>query len=79
MSNASTGKAQGHVIVLEGATMAAGTGHLISIDLGANDGVAPGNRLVAFRLEDPDVSTSRRYLGELAVHDGQAHRAAQRG
>ncbi len=67
VSGTPTGKTQGHVIVLEGATMAAGTGHLISIDLGANDGVAPGNRLIAFRFEDPDVSTSRRYLGELAV------------
>jgi len=67
VSGTPTGKTQGHVIVLDGATMAAGTGHLVSIDLGTNDGIAPGNRLIAFRLEDPSVSTSRRYLGELAV------------
>ena len=67
VSGAPTGKTQGYVVALDGHTLAAGTGNLISISLGANDGLAPGNRLIAFRFEDPDVSTSRRYLGELAV------------
>ena len=67
VSGTPTGKLQGHIINLDGNTMAAGTGNLISIDLGANDGIAPGNRLMAWRLEDPHVATGRRYLGELAV------------
>ena len=67
VSGTPTGKTQGHVVALDGNTMAAGTGNLIAISLGANDGIAPGNRLIAFRLEDPSIATSRRYLGELAV------------
>lgn len=62
-----SGKAQGYVVDLfEDATIA-GTGNLVTIDLGSKDGIAPGNKLLAYRTSYPTVPSPRRILGELAV------------
>ena len=44
---------------------AVGTGNLVSIDLGENDGIIPGSIFTVFRYNHPDAP--RRVLGELAV------------
>lgn len=62
-----TGKTQGYVVDLGEDLMAAGAGHLVSIDVGSESGVAPGSILVAYRIVYPSVPTSRYVLGELAV------------
>jgi hypothetical protein len=62
-----SGKAQGYIVdVSEGAQIAA-TGHLVTLDIGSEAGLAPGNLLVAFRTVYPKVPTNRRVVGELAV------------
>jgi hypothetical protein len=62
-----TGKAQGHIVDIADDAAIAGTGHLLSIDLGAEDGVAPGNMLTVYRIMYPSVPTARNVVGELAV------------
>jgi hypothetical protein len=47
--------------------MIAGAGHLVSIDLGSRDGIAPGNVLTVYRVMYPSVPTSRNVVGEAAV------------
>ena len=62
-----TGKTRGYVIDIAGDSAIAGTGHLLSIDLGSDSGIAPGNVLVVYRTMYPSVPTPRNVLGELAV------------
>jgi hypothetical protein len=62
-----TGKAHGFVVDISDDSSIAGTGHLVSIDLGADTGIAPGNILSVYRIMYPSVPTSRNVLGELAV------------
>jgi len=47
--------------------MVVGTNHMISIDLGAQSGIAPGNIFVVYRIMYPSVPTSRNVLGEIAI------------
>lgn len=62
-----SGKATGYVVDLDQELGMAGAGHLVSIDMGSDTGLAPGNRLLAYRHVYEDDPTTRRVLGELAV------------
>ncbi len=62
-----TGKAHGHVVDQADDTMIAGAGHLLTIDLGTESGVTPGNVMVVYRTMYPSVPTPRNVLGEIAV------------
>jgi hypothetical protein len=62
-----TGKAGGYVVDIGEDSMIAGTGQVVSIDLGTADGIAPGSLLTVYKVMYPSVPTSRNVLGELAV------------
>jgi LysM domain len=62
-----SGKAQGYVVDIADDVMVAGTGQIVSIDLGSEAGIAPGNMLTVYRIMYPSVPTTRNVLGELAV------------
>jgi hypothetical protein len=62
-----TGKSQGYVVDIADNVAVAATGQLVSIDLGSESGLAPGNALVVYRTMYPSVPTPRNVLGELAV------------
>ena len=62
-----TGKSGGYVVDITDDSMIAGTGNLISVDLGTADGLAPGNILTVYKVMYPTVPTSRNVLGEAAV------------
>lgn len=62
-----TGKTSGYVIDIAEDSAIAGTGHILSIDIGSESGIAPGNVLVVYRTMYPSVPTPRNVLGELAV------------
>jgi len=62
-----TGKVQGYVVDIADDAMIAGAGHMLSIDLGSEEGLAPGNMLSVYRIVYPTVPTSRNVLGEIAV------------
>jgi hypothetical protein len=62
-----SGKVQGYVAALHQDLVAVGTGHLVTIDLGSEAGIAPGNLFVVYRTVFPDLPSSRLVLGELAV------------
>lgn len=62
-----TGKASGYVVdIAEDADMGS-TNTMVTIDLGSQAGVAPGNLLSIYRIMYPTVPTSRNVVGELAV------------
>ncbi len=62
-----TGKAQGYVVDIADNVAVAATGQLVSIDIGSESGIAPGNVLVVYRTMYPSVPTPRNVLGELAI------------
>lgn len=62
-----TGKTQGYIVDIADDAFIAGTGHIISIDLGSEDGLAPGNLLTVYRIMYPSVPTTRNVVGEIAV------------
>lgn len=62
-----SGKAQGYIVDVSDDAVIAGTGHILSIDLGSQDGLAPGNLLTVYRTMYPSVPTPRNVLGEIAV------------
>jgi hypothetical protein len=62
-----TGKTQGYIVDIADDADIAGTGHIISIDLGSEDGLAPGNLLTVYRIMYPSVPTTRNVVGEIAV------------
>ncbi len=62
-----TGKARGYVVAIAEDSMIAGENHLLSIDLGAEDGLTPGSTLAVFKVMYPTVPTTRNVLGEIAV------------
>jgi hypothetical protein len=62
-----SGKASGYVVDSQGPSLAVATGNLVSIDLGSQDGIAPGNLMTVFRIVYPEVPTSRSVVGELAI------------
>lgn len=62
-----SGKTAGYVVDISDDAMIAATGHLVSIDVGSDAGVAPGNVFSIYRIMYPSVPTSRNVIGELAV------------
>jgi hypothetical protein len=62
-----SGKALGTVVDIGEDAMIAGTGQLVSVNLGASDGVSPGTRLTVFKTMYPTVPTPRNVIGELAI------------
>jgi len=62
-----SGKVQGYIVdIADDSTMAA-AGHILSLDIGSDSGIAPGNVLVVYRTTYPSVPTPRNVLGEIAV------------
>lgn len=70
-----SGKAHGYVVDIGGDSMIAGTGQMLSIDLGSADGLAPGNSLVVYRTMYPSVPTARNVLGEVTIVAIKEHTA----
>jgi hypothetical protein len=62
-----SGKVQGFVVDIADDSMIAGENHLLSINLGTANGVAPGNILTVFKTMYPTVPTPRAVLGEVVV------------
>jgi hypothetical protein len=62
-----SGKARGYVVDQGDDAMIGATGHLVTIDLGSEAGLTPGNVLVVFRTMYASVPTPRNVIGELAV------------
>ena len=62
-----TGKAHGYVVDIAEDGAIAATGHMVSLDLGSKDGIAPGNLLSVYRIMYPSVPTSRNVVGEAVV------------
>lgn len=62
-----TGKAAGYVVDIAENADIAGTNSVLTIDLGSQAGVAPGNLLSVYRVMYPTVPTPRNVVGELAV------------
>ncbi len=62
-----TGKTQGYVVDIGDDAMIAGTGHILTIDLGSDSGIAPGNVLAVYKVMYPSVPTPRNVLGEIVV------------
>jgi LysM repeat protein len=61
------GKITRHVVDMQGAASVAGTGQLLTIDAGTEDGIAPGSVFSVFRSEYPSVPTPRAAVGEVTV------------
>ena len=62
-----SGKVQGFVVDIADDSMIAGENHLISVNLGTANGLAPGNILTVFKTMYPSVPTPRNVLGEIVV------------
>ena len=60
-----TGRTRGHIIVSLGGHLTLGQGLLVSVDLGEENGIIPGNVFTIFRYLYPGVQ--RKMLGELAI------------
>jgi len=60
-----TGEMRGEIVASLEEITTLGEGYLVSIDVGENDGVVPGNLFTVFRYVHPDAP--RKVLGELAV------------
>ena len=60
-----TGEMRGEIVASLDEITTLGEGYLVSIDVGENDGVVPGNLFTVFRYLYPDAP--RKVLGELAV------------
>jgi hypothetical protein len=56
-----------HVVDLQEGAMIVGTGQLLTIDAGTDDGVAPGNVFSVYRIVYPSVPTPRDAVGEATV------------
>ena len=62
-----TGKAQGAIVDIGHDSAIAGENQLVSINLGTEHGIAPGNILTVFKTVYPSVPTPRNVLGEIVV------------
>lgn len=62
-----TGKTDGAVVDIGEDNMIAATGQLVTLNLGSRNGIAPGNRMVVYRVIYPTQPSPRVVLGELAV------------
>jgi hypothetical protein len=63
----SSGKLTRHVVDFQHDSSIAGAGDFLTIDAGANDGVAPGSVFSVFRIMYPSVPTPRNVIGEATV------------
>ena len=73
-----TGKVQGAIVDIAHDQFMAGENQLISINLGTEHGIAPGNVLSVFKTIYPSVPTPRRVLGEVVVVAVQQRTATAR-
>ena len=71
-------KASGYVIDLQDVNDIAATGEFAIINLGSDEGLAPGTLLQVFRIEYPTVPTPRRVIADLAVVTVQERTATTR-
>jgi hypothetical protein len=71
-----TGQMRGEIIASLDELASLGEGYLVSIDLGEDDGVVPGNVFTVFRYVHPDAP--RKVLGELAILTVQRRNATAR-
>lgn len=71
-----TGQMRGEIIASLDDLASLGQGYLVSIDLGENDGVVPGNIFTVFRYVHDDAP--RKVLGELAILTVQRRNATAR-
>lgn len=71
-----TGQMRGEIVASLDDLASLGEGYLVSIDLGEEDGVVPGNMFTVFRYVHPDAP--RKMLGELAVLTVQEDNATAR-
>ena len=62
-----SGKTQGAVVDIADDSAIAGDNQLLSINLGTEHGIAPGNILTVYKVMYPSVPTPRNVLGELVV------------
>ena len=73
-----SGKTQGAVVDIADDSAIAGDNQLVSINLGTEHGVAPGNIFTVFKIMYPTVPTPRNVLGELVVVAVQERTATAR-
>ena len=62
-----TGRLTGTVVDIAEDAMIAGERQLVSINIGASNGVAPGNMFSVYKIMYPSVPTPRNVIGELVV------------
>jgi len=62
-----SGKTRGYIIASHDDIDSLGKGTAVSLDVGEEQGIIPGNVFTIFRIVYPNVPTPRRVLGELAV------------
>jgi len=63
-----SGKAQnGAIIDIQDDAFTAAEGHVLTVNLGARNGIAPGNMLTVYRIIYPSVPTARYIVGEVAI------------
>jgi len=62
-----SGKSAGYVVDTADDAMITGTNSVVTIDLGSEAGLTPGNLLTVYRTVYPSVPTPRNVVGELAV------------
>ncbi|HEY6547023.1 MAG TPA: LysM peptidoglycan-binding domain-containing protein [Vicinamibacteria bacterium] len=63
----SSGKLDRVIVDIQDDSMMGGQGSLVTIDAGADSGVAPGNIFTIYRITYPSIPSPRNVLGELAV------------
>lgn len=62
-----SGKLDGAVVDIDRDAMIAANGQLVVLNLGARNGISPGNILLVYRIMYPSVPTPRLVLGEVVV------------
>jgi LysM repeat protein len=62
-----SGKLDRVIVDIQDDSTMAGQGSLVTIDAGADSGVAPGNIFTIYRITYPSIPSPRNVLGELAV------------
>src|SRR4029079_3485765 len=63
-----SGKPQnGAIIDIQDDAFTAAEGHVLTVNLGARNGIAPGNMLTVYRIMYPSVPTARYVVGEVAI------------
>jgi outer membrane protein OmpA-like peptidoglycan-associated protein len=68
-----SGKIQGFIVDIDHDSFIAGAEQLVFINLGREDGIAPGNEFTIYKVMYPQIPTSRNVLGALGVVSVQEH------